>query len=188
MTHSAIASAEFRIEEWRPAARVDEEVDMLAEVLYAVVHSGAGISFIVPFSLDDARAFWSENVLPVVRTGGRRVVVARSKGRIVGSVQVGLDTPPNQQHRAEIMKMLVHPEARRRGIARALMIAAEEIARAEKRSLLTLDTVTGGPAESLYRSLNFTAAGIIPRYARSSLTPELEATTVMYKELPPHVQ
>ena len=167
------------------AASLDYEIDMLGEVLRAVVHDGAGVSFVVPFSLDDARAFWVEKVLPGVRARTRRVLVARWGARIVGTVQLDLAMPPNQQHRGEVAKLLVHPDARRRGIARALMVALEAIAQSEGRTLLTLDTWTGGNAESLYRSLGYVAAGVIPRYARGSLTPALEPTTIMYKELAP---
>lgn len=174
----------FLIEEWRPRESTASDLDMLAEVIHAVVHAGAGISFIVPFSMTDGRAFW-EKVLAAVRDAQRRVIVARIDGKIVGTVQILLDTPPNQPHRADIAKMMVHPSARRLGIARALMISIEAIAREEKRTLLTLDTVTGGNAESLYRSLGYVEVGVIPRYARSSLTPELEGTTIMYKELDP---
>jgi ribosomal protein S18 acetylase RimI-like enzyme len=201
MTHTKNAAPEIRIEEWLPndsgthasrAAFVDTEIGMLAEVLHAVVHAGAGVSFFTPFSIDEARAFWVDKVSPEVRAGTRRVVVARlderSEGgerseRIVGTVQLDLEMPPNQQHRAAVTKLLVHPAARRRGIGRALMIALEKIARSEGRTLLTLDTVSGSNAELLYRSLDFIAAGVIPRYARRALTPELEGTTIMYKEL-----
>jgi ribosomal protein S18 acetylase RimI-like enzyme len=156
---------------------------MLGEVLHAVVHAGAGVSFFIPFSLDEARGFWLEKVLPGVRAGTRRVVVARWGPRIVGTVQVDFATPPNQPHRADVAKLLVHPVARRRGVARSLMTKLEAIARSEGRTLLTLDTVTGGNAEPLYRSLGYVVVGVIPRYARASLTPELESTTIMYKEL-----
>src|SRR5437762_11505997 len=112
------------IDEWRPdaadARRVDHDIDMLADVLRAVVYGGAGVSFFVPFSIDEACAFWRDTVLPAVREGTRRVVVARSDGRIVGTVQLALAAPPNQRHRADVLKLLVHPSARRRGIARAL--------------------------------------------------------------------
>src|SRR5712664_1501794 len=195
MTDSVNAPTEIRIEEWRTdasrAAFVDAEIDMLAEVLHAVVHAGAGVSFFTPFSTDEARALWVDKVLPQVRAGTRRVVVARPGARserserILGTVQLDLEMPPNQQHRAAVAKLLVHPAARRRGIGRALMIALEEIALSEGRTLLTLDTVSGSNAESLYRSLDFIAAGVIPRYARGALTPELEGTTIMYKELVP---
>ena len=176
------------IEEWRPdrdgSVSLENELDMLGEVLHAVVHGGAGVSFFVPFSLDESRAFWRDKVLPGVRAGARRVVVARLGGRIVGTVQLDLATPPNQRHRAEVTKMLVHPLARRRGIARGLMQALEPIALSERRTLLTLDTVTGSAAEPLYQSLGYVTVGIIPRFARGSLSPELEAATFMYKELP----
>ena len=181
------APADSRIEEWRPGhpgtPALDEDIDMLGEVLHAVVHTGAGVSFIVPFSLDDARSFWLEKVLPGVRAGTRRVLVARQRTRIVGTVQIDLAMPPNQQHRGEVAKLLVHPDARRRGIARSLMIALEAVARSHGRTLLTLDTWTGGHAEALYRSLGYHTVGIIPRFARGSTTPELEPTTIMFKEL-----
>jgi GNAT superfamily N-acetyltransferase len=82
-----------------------------------------------------------------------------------------------------VAKLLVHPDARRRGVARSLMIALEAIARSENKTLLTLDTETGGKAEPLYQSLGYVAAGVIPRYARDSLTSNLHGTTIMYKEL-----
>jgi ribosomal protein S18 acetylase RimI-like enzyme len=90
---------------------------------------------------------------------------------------------PNQRHRAEVAKLLVHPDARRRGIARDLMAAIEEIARQEGRTLLTLDTRTGDAAEPLYRDMGYRTAGVIPGYARGPHGRELEATTFMYKVL-----
>jgi GNAT superfamily N-acetyltransferase len=171
--------SEVHIEPWRPepdgSAPLQRELEMLGDVLRAVVYEGAGVSFVVPFSAEEARAFWAEKVLPGVRAGSRSVLLAR--------LALDLGTPPNQRHRAEVAKLLVHPVARRRGIARALMIALEAVARAEGRTLLTLDTWTGREAESLYRSLGYVVAGVIPRYARGSLTPELEGTTIMYKDL-----
>jgi len=189
MTHSVNAAAEIRVEEWctdaSRAAFVDKEIEMLADVLHAVVHAGAGVSFFTPFSIEEARAFWVDKVLPQVRAGARRVLVARRDELILGTVQLELEMPPNQRHRAAVAKLLVHPNARRRGIARALMTALEDMARSEGRTLLTLDTVSGSSAELLYRSLDFITVGVIPRYARRALTPELEGTTIMYKELAP---
>ena len=189
MSEAIKAPAEIQVEEWRPdrtgVASLDQDVAMLGEVLHAVVHAGAGVSFFVPFSLDEARAFWLDKVLPAVRARTRRVVVARSGARIVGTVQLDLAVPPNQQHRGDVAKLLVHPVARRRGVARALLAALEAIAQSEGRTLLTLDTVTGSHAEPLYLSLGYIRAGVIPRYARGSLTPDLESTTIMYKELAP---
>ncbi len=181
------APDDIRIEDWRPhlddAALPERDIADLGEVLRAVVHGGAGVSFFLPFSIDDGRAFWREKVLPALGAGTRRVLVARSADRIVGTVQVDLATPPNQRHRGEVMKMLVHPDARRRGIARALMIALEDVARQEGRTLLTLDTVTGCAAEPLYVSLGYVVVGVIPRFSRKALTEELEDATLMYKEI-----
>jgi ribosomal protein S18 acetylase RimI-like enzyme len=178
---------EVHIGAWRPdrpgASSLEHDLEMLGDLLHAVVHRGAGVSFVVPFSLSEARGFWLDTVLPAVRANTRRVLVARSGERIVGTVQIDLAVPPNQRHRAEVLKLLVHPDARRRGIARALMVAIEPIARSEGRTLLTLDTWTGGYAEQLYRSLGYVVVGVIPRYARGSTTPDLEPTTIMYKEL-----
>jgi ribosomal protein S18 acetylase RimI-like enzyme len=155
----------------------------LADVLCAVVHRGAGVSFVLPFSMDASKTFWIDKILPGVLAGTRCVLVARLANRIVGTVQIDLATPPNQPHRAEVTKMLVHPDSQRRGIARALMVRLEEVARARGRTLLTLDTWTGSHAEALYRSLGYVEVGVIPRYARSSTSAALEPATFMYKEL-----
>jgi ribosomal protein S18 acetylase RimI-like enzyme len=187
MSNTATPLPNARIEEWRPdrsdAASVNRDIDMLGEILHAVVHNGAGVSFVVPFSQDDGRAFWTDKVLPGVHARTRRVLVAREGPRIVGTVQLEFAWPPNQQHRAEVTKLLVHPDARRRGIARALMMALEPVAVDAGRTLLTLDTWTGGAAEGLYRSLGYETVGVIPRFARGSTTSALEPTTIMYKEL-----
>jgi len=189
MTRSINVTTEIGIEEWRPdsGAAVEGEIEMLAEVLRSVVQDGASVSFFMPFPRDEARSFWSDKVLPQVRAGRTRVLLARLEERIVGTVQLELEMPPNQQHRAAVAKLLVHPEARRRGIARTLMLALEEIARREGRTLLTLDTVTGSAAELLYRSLGYVVVGVIPAYARGALTPALESTTIMYKQFNPTV-
>lgn len=174
----------MNIEQWRPDdSGLERDLDALAGVLHAAVHDGASVSFILPFSLDDARAFWRHKVLPGVQRDTRRVLLARVEHEIAGTVQFDLDVPPNQAHRADVSKLLVHPRARRRGIARALMLALEQAARAEGRTLLTLDTRRADRAEQLYLSLGFIPAGVIPRYARGPLSPELEDTVIMYKEL-----
>lgn len=174
----------IRIERWTPdQTGVDDDLEMLGAVLHACVHAGGSVSFVLPFSRKDAKAFWRDQILPAVHAGSRRVLLARLAAKIVGTVQLDLATPPNQPHRAEVKKLLVHPDARRRGIARALMAAIEEQAREARRSLITLDTVTGGPAESLYLSLGYGAVGVIPAYALNFDSSKLETTTVMYKQL-----
>ena len=159
------------------------EIGQLGKLLHDCVHAGAGVSFILPFSQAEAEAFWREKILPAARSGKMLVVVARRGGRIAGSVQLDYDTPPNQPHRAEIRKLLVHPDFRRRGIARAMLVEIERQAKALGRSLITLDTRTGDKAEPLYASLGYIAVGVIPDYARDSVVDRLDPTTIMYKLL-----
>ena len=165
------------------ADAAEGEIESLSEILRACVHDGASVSFILPFEIEEAARFWRDRVLPAVAEGRRRLFVARWDGRVVGTAQLDLDTPPNQAHRAEVSKLLVDPSARRRGIARALMLAVEAAARAQGLSLLTLDTRTGDAAEPLYLSLGFQLAGRIPAYARAPAGDELQATSVMFKRL-----
>lgn len=166
------------------AVDIPQHFPALAALLHACVHAGASISFVLPFTEDDAAGFWNSKVLPAVREGGRLLLVARQGSRIVGTVQLGTDTPPNQPHRAEVSKLLVRPDMRRRGIARALMAALEAEARTRGRSLITLDTRTGDTAEPLYTALGYRTVGIIPGYCVDPFDPAcLDSTTIMYKAL-----
>jgi len=114
------SSEPIRIELWRPSPpNVDQDIEMLGGVLCACVHGGASVSFILPFSHENANSFWRDRVLPAVQAGLCCVLIARAGARIVGTVQLDLATPPNQPHRAEVRKLLVHPNVRRRGTARA---------------------------------------------------------------------
>ena len=167
------------IELWHPN---DVDIAMLGDMLHDSVHAGADIGFILPFSRDDAAAFWRNRIKPAVDAGTCRVLVARCGGRIVGTVQIDLGTPANQPHRAEVKKLMVHPNARRSGIARALMLAIEEQAREAGRTLLTLDTASEA-AEKLYLSLGYVLVGVIPGFSRRPHSPELEHTTVLYKNI-----
>jgi ribosomal protein S18 acetylase RimI-like enzyme len=138
---------------------------------------------VLPYSEADSEAFWSSNVLPAVRSGRRVLLVAYKDGRIAGSGQLDYDTPPNQPHRAEVRKLLVHPDFRRLGLAKALMAKLEHLAKELGRSLITLDTRTGDKAEPLYGALGYTTAGVIPGYCRDPFEDRLDSTTVMYKAL-----
>lgn len=165
------------------AALAARELPALARLMQACVAGGASINFVLPFTQDDSEAWWRRAVLPALEAGERRLLVARLGERIVGSVQLALAPQPNQHHRADITKLLVDPDVRRRGIARALMRRVEEVALEEGRTLLTLDTVAGSPAERLYLSLGYVAFGTIPGFARAPEEPRYEAASFFYKKL-----
>lgn len=136
----------------------------LAAVLVDAVAGGASVNFMAGFSEPEARAWWAA-LQPAVDAGRSVLFTAAVEGRIVGTVILGLDVPPNQPHRGEIRKLLVLREARRRGVARRLMEAAEAEAVRRGLTLLTLDTMRGGAAEALYLSLGYAVTGIVPGYA-----------------------
>ncbi len=165
------------------AAAARGAVPGLAEVLIHCVESGASVGFMAPLARERAEAFWT-GVAEGVARGDRLLLAARLGGAVVGTVQVVFAGPENQPHRADIAKMLVHGRARRRGLGEALMRAAETAAGAAGRTLLVLDTVTGGDAERLYARLGWTRAGVIPDYA---LWPDgrLCDTTVFFRRLAP---
>ncbi len=140
------------------------QLNALADVLADCVAGGASVSYLAPFSQEDARAAFAGMVAEA--EAGRRLILGAFTGdRLVGTVQVILALPPNQPHRAEIAKLLVHSSARRRGVAEQLMWAAEADARAEGKTLLVLDAVTGDDAARLYERLGWTTVGVIPNYA-----------------------
>ena len=174
-------NAPVQVRRSRPAEAA-EHVPVLAQLLIDFVAPGASVSFMHPLGRDRAEAFW-RGVTDGAARGDRILLVAEDgAGAIVGTVQVLLVMPENQPHRGEIAKLLVHPRARRRGIGAALMAAADDAARAAGKTLLVLDTVTGGDAERLYPRLGWQRCGVIPDYA---LWPHggLCSTTVFYKAL-----
>ncbi len=159
----------------------ESAVGRLAAILVACVDAGASMGYAAPMARAEALAFWRERAMLVAR-GERRIAVAWLDGRIVGCVMLDLAAPAIERHRGEIKKVLVLPEARRRGIATRLMAAAEAEAARLGRWLLTLDARTGGEAERLYLSLGWTLAGSVPGYA---VGPDLVAhgASWLYKRL-----
>jgi GNAT superfamily N-acetyltransferase len=159
----------------------DAEIDGLVGVLIDCVEGGASVSFMHPLTRERAAAFW-RRVAGDVANGTRALLIAEDADGVCGTVQLIFDLPENQPHRADLAKMLVHRRVRRQGVGAALMSAAEETARACGKTLLVLDTVTGGDAERLYERLGWTRVGVIPGYA---LFPRggLCATTVFYRDL-----
>jgi ribosomal protein S18 acetylase RimI-like enzyme len=165
----------------RRLARVtDAHAQALARVLIDCVEGGASVGFMLPLSEERATAFW-RRIGSDVERGARALLVAEDATGMVGTVQIVLEQPENQPHRADISKMLVHRRARRRGIGEALMRAAEDAAREHRKSLLVLDTASGD-ALRLYARLGWTSVGAIPDYA---LWPGggFCDTTVFYRKL-----
>ena len=159
----------------------DAQIDELAGVLIDCVEGGASVSFMHPLSRDRAVAFW-RRVAQGVAAGERALLVAEDARGLCGTVQLVLDQPENQPHRADLSKLLVHRRARRQGLGAALMRAAEAMARECGKTLLVLDAVTGGDAARLYERLGWVRVGDIPGYA---LMPrgELCSTTVFFRNL-----
>jgi ribosomal protein S18 acetylase RimI-like enzyme len=155
----------------------------IAEIVADGVNGGAAISFMQPYSRDDGLRFWRDKVFPDVASGKRVLFIAYLDDAIVGTVQMDIALPPNQPHRCEVAKMVVHSRARRQGVARRLMLALEVHARAIGKTLITLDTRTGDKAESLYGSLGFRTAGVIPHYAFDPDGRATHGTTYMYKDI-----
>jgi len=161
-----------------------QDIDQLAQVLLGCVAAGASIGFMAPLSRERAITFW-QGIADDVARGSRAILVARDTrdhNRIVGTVQLILDLPDNQPHRADLVKMQVHTRARRQGLGEALMRAAEDLARELGKTLLVLDAVTDGDAARLYARLGWIRVGDIPHYA---LMPDGTpcGTTYFYRDL-----
>jgi GNAT superfamily N-acetyltransferase len=158
----------------------DAHIWQLADVLIDCVDGGASVSFMLPLTRDRALTFW-QRVGEGVARGERALLVAEDAQGIVGTVQLVLDQPENQPHRAEVSKMLVHRRARRRGVGALLMQAVEQLARDHGKTLLVLDT-SSPEAERLYARQGWTRAGVIPGFA---LLPGGEPcdTTYFYRSL-----
>ena len=153
----------------------------LAELLVDAVDSGAAVSFLAPLAVDEAERWWRETL----RSAHERalVLVARDASGIVGTVQMHPAWAPNQPHRAEIAKLMVHRRARGSGLGRQLMAAIEHAARRAGVGLLTLDAKRGAVAEQLYRNMGWTEAGTIPRFAFDCDGRTRHDTVIFYKEL-----
>ncbi|HJU55063.1 MAG TPA: GNAT family N-acetyltransferase [Pyrinomonadaceae bacterium] len=151
----------------------------LVALLQDSVHNGSSIGFLPPLTFEAAEEYWLET-LDEVAQGKRILLVSSEAGDVTGAVQLALATKQNGLHRAEVQKLVVHTGFRHRGIARALLGAAEEAARAAGRTLLVLDTEQGSVAEKLYEKFGYTRSGVIPQYALSA-DGSLITTVVFYK-------
>lgn len=153
----------------------------LCEILADCVEGGASVGFMQPYTPADAEPYW-RSVAEAVEAGVNLLAVAEVDGKIVGTVQVGFASMPNQPHRGDLKKLLVHRSARGKGLARLLMEAIEREAARQGKHLLVLDTATGSDAEAIYPRLGWEKAGVIPDYA---MWPEggYCATTLFYKRV-----
>src|SRR6267143_2588785 len=141
----------------------DSDLRALAQLLVDAVESGAAVSFLAPLTLERAQDWW-RRVMSASHSGAI-FLVARDDEGIVGTVQLHPAWAPNQPHRAEIAKLLVHRRSRRAGLGTQLMQTIEDAARRAGFSLLILDTKRGDAAEHLYQHIGWTPAGTIPGYA-----------------------
>lgn len=181
----------YRIESLT-AQQAGTYLDALTDLLRDAVESGASVGFLKPLDASMAGVYW-EGVLSALSSGERVLLLAlegdsvRSNSvrsnTVLGCVQLGLVRWPSQQHRAEVMKLLVSTVARRRGIGSALMRSAESEALRRGRTLLVLDTRRGDDSERLYTRLGYKTAGVIPRYAASPSGDSLDDVVYMYREL-----
>jgi ribosomal protein S18 acetylase RimI-like enzyme len=162
-------------------ASYDDAIDGLGALLVDAVDGGASVNFLAGATKAEACAWWAARSASVA-DGTITVFVARDGQQIIGSTLLERSRNPNSPHRAEIGKVIVHRSARRQGLGRALMMAAEQQARSEGRWMLVLDTVTGSPAAALYESLGWQTVGTIPDYALDTRG-EPEAATYYYKDL-----
>ena len=163
------------------ADEAQQQLGELTEVLQACVADGASVGFIDAADEEVMTRFWQQRIAGLA-DGDSELFVARQHGRIEGTVMLSVRAMLNGTKRAEINKLLGHPQARRQGIARELMQRAEQQARAQGKTLLVLDTRSGDVASDLYRSLGWQVAGSIPFYAESTAG-VLDSTTYMYQVL-----
>lgn len=164
-----------------PLTEAGDRLEALIELLRDSVDSGASIGFLPPLPRPLSETYWRE-CFDDVAHGTRVVLVALDGERVIGSGQLALMTKPNSPHRAEVQKVLVHRDARRRGLGRALMERLETEALARGRTLLVLDTRRGDDAERLYTAMGWSRVGVIPRYVING-DGAFDDTVVFYKEL-----
>ena len=163
----------------------EDDINGLAELLVDAVRSGASVSFMAGLQIDEAKAWWRKTLgSPSPRAV---VLIARDKEGVVGTVQMQPAWAPNQPHRGDVTKLIVHRRGRRRGVARALMQELERFSIVETITLLVLDTCRGTPAERLYTSLGWNRVGVVPNFA---LNPDGSScdTVFFYKQLGASVQ
>jgi ribosomal protein S18 acetylase RimI-like enzyme len=166
-----------------PLTDSPEVIAVLSDILVEVVANGGSVSFMHPLARNVAADFWKDS-LARAASGGRVVLGAWEGDDLVGTVMLDLATPPNQPHRAEIVKLMTRLSRRGRGVARSLMLEAERIAVERGRTLLVLDTAADGGAAGLYEGIGYQRVGMIPGYALTPLG-GLTGTIIYFKAIGP---
>ena len=159
----------------------DRDVRALGELLVDAVDSGAAVSFLAPLTVERAEQWWRRAF--TAADSGSIFLVARDGAGIVGTVQLHPAWAPNQPHRADVSKLIVHRSSRRGGVGMQLMRSLEDAARRAGFTLLTLDAKQGGAAVELYHRMGWTDVGVIPRYALDPDGKTPHGTVIFYKDL-----
>lgn len=163
------------------ATEINDHISEIIDMLKLAVDGGASIGWLAPLSEADAKDYWL-SVQAQVEAGNKILLVAQQDERVVGAVQIALESRRNGDHRGEVQKLVVHMSYRRQGIARQLMERLDAIAKQANRSLLVLDVRKGDPAETLYQKMGYIHVGDIPAYARNN-DDGFDATALYYKSL-----
>ncbi|MNJ93631.1 Acetyltransferase [compost metagenome] len=181
MSSSPISHTDLVIEEVKESSI--KLISELVDLTFNIVQGGASVGFMEDLTVEQAKKFWTD-LLNKVKEQKIILIIARDAftHRVAGTVQLQIDLPSNQTHRADVAKMLVHTDFRRMGIAQNLLQHIENIAIDLNKTLLVLDTVTDSPAYVMYQKCGWTIVGDIPNYA---LFPNgtLCSTTYFYKKL-----
>ncbi|TVT29289.1 GNAT family N-acetyltransferase [Salinicoccus cyprini] len=133
----------------------------LSHLFQEVVASGASMNYFHPMHHETAMRYWAG-----VLSDHHRLFVAILDGKIAGTVQLHLSDKENGQHRAEVAKLMTHPDFQRKGVGKALLQHAEKMATEENRWLLMLDTEKGSAANALYLSEGYQLIGEVPAYSQ----------------------
>ena len=149
------------------AAEAERRLSELGAILVDAVEGGASVNFLAGFTQGEAEEFW-RGQLPGIADGSRHLLVADDGTKLVGTVVLTKAPQPNQPHRADVGKMLVVSSLRRQGLGRKLLDAVEDLARAQGRTLLMLDTSSGSAGDRLYRGCGWVEYGIVPGHALST--------------------
>lgn len=163
------------------STHINSYIQALSALLIQCVDDGASIGFLPPLATAQASQYWQQ-VNTAIINNERVLIIASNEHTIVGCVQLALCSKANAQHRAEVEKLMVSPNARKQGIAKALINTLEAQARLYQRSLIVLDTRKGDAASHLYKKLFYCEAGTIPDFAINAEGSK-DATVLFYKQL-----